>query len=101
MAENYSAIRTFALTTGSYTAIVAPIPCSYFEIIGSSDGSAMTRSSDGTDAHSYPFPQMGWFGFMVVTTPWIKASPRYNAGDTVTYLKATTGTPNVYVEFSL
>lgn len=103
MAERNSAIRTFALTTSAYTQIVAPIQCSFFEIIGTSDGTAMTRSSDGTDANSYPFPAAGWYGFGAPLGP---ASGhvqtlRWQAGETVTYLKAAIGTPNVYVEFNL
>lgn len=99
--EEFSCIRVYALSTSAYTSIDSPGPYNYFEIIGTSDGSAMTRSSDGTDAHSYPFPSGGWYGFLAGMSPWSMASStRYAKSDIATYLKASAGTPNVYVEWS-
>jgi hypothetical protein len=102
MAEQFSAIRSFVLNTSSYTPITCPGQYNYYEIIGTSDGSAMIRSSDGTDAHSYPFGQNSWYSFGAPSSPYLtqpRFSPYLNVGTVVTYLKAVQGTPTVYVEF--
>lgn len=100
--EEYSAIRSYALNDSTYTEITSPGPYNYYEIIGTSDGSAMMRSSDGTDAHGYPFGQSSWFSFLAAMTPWGNPGrTRFAQGDIATYLKAATGSPNVYVEWSI
>jgi hypothetical protein len=106
------AIRLFALNTSTYTTIVTPLDCNFYLIVGSDDGSAMRRSSDGTDANSYLIPAGGWYAFLAPTGG-IAQNPlptkakdvitriRWLAGDTVTYIKASAGTPKVIVEFSI
>lgn len=101
MQETASAIRKFRLNTATYVPIVAPIECNYYLLIGSSDGSAMKRCSDpDNEAESmYTIPANGWYA-MVAPTPSInRAFYRFQKGQTVTYLKATVGTPDVFVEF--
>src|ERR1700676_1889169 len=57
MAETNCPIRKFPLTTSGFTAIVAPIPCNYYAVLGSDDGSALIRSSDPTNASAaYQMP---------------------------------------------
>jgi hypothetical protein len=90
-----SQITSFALSTTSYTAIIAPIACNYWWI-QNSDGSSMLRSSDGTDATSY---QVSGFAMVAPVRP--PQGPRYQPGDIVTYLKATTGVGPAIVEFIL
>lgn len=99
--ELCSAIRKFAITTTEYTGIVAPIDCDYFLIIGNVDGTAMIRSSDGTDANSYQIPAGGWYSMLAPPTTFLGSAPRYRSGYTVTYIKATTGVGPVAVEFVL
>jgi len=106
------AIRLFTLNTSTYVAIVTPLDCNFYLIVGTDDGTAMRRSSDGTDPNSYLIPAGGWYAF-VAPVSLIAQNPlptkakevitqiRWNAGDTVTYIKATAGTPKVIVEFSL
>lgn len=106
------AIRLFALNTSTYTPIVTPIDCNFYLIVGADDGTAMRRSSDGTDPNSYLIPAGGWYGFVAPTTM-IAQNPlptkakdviaviRWFAGDTVTYIKASAGTPKAIVEFSI
>lgn len=110
-AEPGSAIRIFGpLVQGvnNYTPILAPYDCDYFEIIQTSDGSSIQRSSDGTDAHSYQIPASAWVsvgapsrveaGGTPVNSTFGKAK-RFLAGNPVTYLKGLTSTPTVAVEF--
>lgn len=100
-AEVQPVIRVFPINSTGYTPIVAPIPCNYFLIQGTSDGSAMVRSSDGTDVNSYPFVAGGWYSFLAPPNPWSrKSTVRYQPGAVVTYLKAANGSPNVVMEFS-
>lgn len=86
---------------------MTPQGCNYYLIVGTSDGSAMVRSSDGTDENSYTIPAGGWYGFVAPFTPeantnWFgSGARRFLSGATVTYIKATSGTPNVVVEFSI
>lgn len=98
MAEIASAIRKFALITTAYTPIIAPICCNYYLIIGNQDGSAMLRSSDGTDANSYEMPAGGWYSMMA--PPMILAFQcRFQQGNIVTWLKAVAGVGPAIVEF--
>ena|SRR5579863_1648438 len=103
MSEIVQAIRSFALSSSAYTAIVTPIPCNCYELVGTSDGSGIIRSSDGTDTNSYALPVGSWYTFDAALSPWsrTKNGTRWQAGDTVTYVKAATGSPNIFVEFSL
>jgi len=92
-----SHISQFPLTTTEWTAILAPIDCNYFLIIGNQDGSAMMRCSDDTDpTTAYTMPVNGWFSFL---SPVFYRNYRFRHGDTVTFLKATSGTGPAIVEF--
>lgn len=106
------AIRQFTLNTSTYTAIVTPIDCNFYNILGTEDGTAMRRSSDGTDANSHVIPAADWYGFFaplggIAQNPLptkakdVVTRIRWNTGDIVTYLKASVGTPKVSVEFSI
>ena len=105
-------IRVFALNASTYTPIVTPIDCNFYNIMGTSDGTAMRRSSDGTDENSHIIPASDWYSFeapvnIVVQNPVptkakdVVGQIRWMAGYTVTYLKAISGTPDVSVEFSI
>ena len=93
-------IRNFPLAAGSYVPIVAPVPCDHFLIIGNADGSAMQRSSDGTDANSYLLPAGGWYSFLAPSKGSRGSTFAFQAGDVVTYLKAISGIGPAVVEFS-
>jgi hypothetical protein len=97
-----SKINRVPLVAGEYVAIIAPIDCNYYMVIQNADGSAMARSSDGTDAHSYTIPADGWFGFSATPqAAGLPSTPRYKTGDTVTFLKALSGVGPAVVEFYL
>lgn len=101
-AEPQSTIRTFGpLSVGAYTPIVTPYDCDYFEIIQTSDGSGMFRSSDGTDANGYQMVAGSWYALSLPSRfpSTYPRGKRFKAGSTVTYVRALVGTPSVVVEF--
>jgi hypothetical protein len=88
-------IRRFALTTANYTPIITPIDCAYYVILSSTDpNEALLRSSDPNDSDAWHET----FGYAFIA-PSNSSSPRWEAGSTVTWLKAKTGTPTAIVEF--
>ena len=100
-----SAIRLFTISSSAYTPIVTPIDCNYYMIVQNVDGSALVRSSDGTDANSYTMGAGTWYSMTSsIAAPVGSKSPmgpRYPAGSVVTYIKSKTGTGPVVVEFVL
>lgn len=107
--EPLSAIRNFQLNDATYTDIICPYDCDYFEVLGSSDGSSMYRSSDGTDANGYQMPAGSWYSLGSTSESFKCGSPvngdsgktpRFPKGSVVCKLKAASGkTPKAIVEF--
>ena len=93
-----SQIARFQLSQTQWTPVVAPLACSYYMIIGNSDGSQMARGSDTEDPNTwYMMPAGGaWFAFDV---PALYKRYRFNKGDSVTFLKATVPGTVAIVEF--
>jgi len=93
-----SQIARFALAQDQWTPIVAPLQCSYYMIIGNNDGSEMGRCSNTEDQSTwYMMPAGGaWFAFDV---PALYKRYRFNKGDIVTFLKATSPGTVAIVEF--
>lgn len=105
MPPSVSRIQQFALSTASWTPVIAPINCSYYIIVGNQDGTAMLRCSDPNDPNSsYTMPAGGWYS-LLATGPVYPNDPgntcRYKAGTVMTYLKALTGAGPAIVEFIL
>lgn len=91
---NVSRIKQFPLTTTDWAPIVAPQDCNYYLIIGNQDGTVLLRCSDPADPTS-AYTIRDYFALVVPPV----SSPRFKAGDTVTYLKAQSGTGPAIVEF--
>lgn len=94
-------IQQYPIRTDAYTEIVAPIAGNSLMILNS-DGSPMIRSSDPSDdTHEYTMPDpYGLVGTRInLTGPGYACPFRYNAGDTVAYLKAVSGSGPAVVEF--
>ena len=92
-----SQIAKFTLDVDNWTTIIAPLNCSYYMIIGNSDGSAMKRCSDSTDLNTcYTMPAGEWFSYSV---PAFYKKWRFMQNDIVTILKATVPGTIVTVEF--
>ena len=90
-------IRRFPIAADSWTPIVAPADCNYF-FVTNSDGTAMYECSDPENVETCcTVPAADWFS---VSAP--RFGPvRFRAGDTVTYLKATTAVGPAIVKFVL
>jgi hypothetical protein len=97
MSETATKIRRFALSTDSYTPIVAPCACDYLMIANPDPQNAIIRCSDPDNAdetwHEIPANNLYW-----LTAPRI-GPPRFQEGEVVTYLKATQGSGPAVVEF--
>lgn len=92
------AIRTLVLPANTWTALVTPVDCNYYYIVGTVDGSAFLRCTDTSDANtSYTVPSGNGFLFYL---PNIFGVPRFKSGDTVTFLKSVAGA-SVVTEFNL
>jgi hypothetical protein len=92
-----SQIKKFSLDHNNWVPILTPLNCSYYMIIGNSDGSAMSRCSDSDDPSTcYTIPAGGWFSYSV---PAFYKKWRFMQGDVVTILKATVPGTVVIIEF--
>ena len=98
MAETQNKIRRFALSSTDWTAIVAPGACNHLMIINCDPQNAICRSSDPTNPEAWCDIAAG--GGYSLFAP-VEGPRRFQAGDTVTYLKSYTGTPTIAVEFIL
>jgi hypothetical protein len=82
------------LNADEYTPIIAPVDCAFYSLVCSSDYTVMMRSSDPTN-------QSAWHetkGYAFTMAPTFRRN-RWRAGETVTWLKASAGTPDAIVEF--
>ena len=82
MAECKTVIRKVALIENQFVAIVAPIACNYFAILGSSDGAAMSRCSTPSSEQSWS----DWYDLQdyALVVPRM-GERRFEPGDIVTY----------------
>jgi hypothetical protein len=95
MADTATVIRRFPITSGSWTAIVTPVPCSYYMIFAEG-GNGMKRASDPNNASAqYTMPT--GTGYAVDAAR--RAGPRFNAGDTVTWVQAVSTSDTCIAEF--
>lgn len=74
--------------------MVTPCACAHYAILGSSDGSFMLRSADPEDAEAWH----KILGYAMIA-PVSNMRFRWLAGETVCWLKATSGSPSAIVEF--
>jgi hypothetical protein len=96
----YQAILNIALPAGQWIAIVSPIACNHYYVIGNSDDSPMSRGSDPDNASTQYVMPSGVGYLLGVPWPAGKYRPRFNAGETVTFLMSAGGT-TATVEFTL
>jgi hypothetical protein len=86
-------IRRIQLNTEEWTPVLTPIDCAFYAILGTSDDSAVLRSSDPDNEEAWH--KTYGYAFIVEGTHRV----RWSAGQAVTYLKALSGTPKAIVEF--
>jgi hypothetical protein len=101
MSESASAIRTFPITSSGFTAIVAPINCDYYAILGTVNGAGVIRSSDPNNANAqHTIGSGGWYALVVPKGSYPGwGSYRFKISDTVTYAKSAGIDDLVIVEF--
>jgi hypothetical protein len=93
-----SAIKRFALTSGAWTEITAPIPCSYYQIIGNEDGVDMLKTTDQADAEAQYTMRASGQAYSVIATAAFSAY-RFLPGAIVCWMKSAGGNTKVIVEF--
>ena len=95
MADTKCVIRRFAVDSSDWTAIVAPVPCSFYMVFAEG-GTQMMRSSDPTNAQAqYTMPPGA--GYAIAASH--ERTRRFNQGDTVTWIRTVGGSDVAIAEF--
>ena len=97
MSECKSVIRKIDLIENEYVPIIAPMACNYFAIL-SCGANPVIRSSD-PDNPDAEYQMNAYGGYALLGQP--HSMYRFGAGETVTFLKSTSGTGPAIVEFTL
>jgi len=100
MKETAHAIRTFPITSGEWTPIIAPINCDYYAILGTVGGVAVIHSTDPDNPQAqHVLGSGGWYALVVPKSKFSGREYRYQTSETVVYVKSTGGDDQVIIEF--
>ena len=87
----------YTLTAGNWTAVVAPIYCNYFWIFSNS-GQVVLEDTTGTGAH---VDTINPYFMQFLQMPVQGSQPRFQSGETITYLSCSAPTISATVAFIL
>lgn len=97
MPECRCVIRRIALVEGEYIPVIAPVACNYFGLLDCGPAPVMRSSDPSNPDAEYQLNIHGGCGLVGQS----HTLYRFQVGETVTYLKSTSGVGPAIVEFIL
>jgi hypothetical protein len=98
MGDTACMIRRFPVNSSTWTPIVAPCVCSYYMVFAEGEMQLMRASDPANDEAKYTMPPGAGYS-VAVTLQGRPSGIRFQAGDTVTWIKTVAGTDVAVAEF--